>query len=133
VATIAALLAAHVRKAETERTRTKPPNSWLAYDYYLQAADAYASLTSSLSVDDLYEARRLLHQSLVIDPNYARSYAMLASTYSSAWVNPLDGDFLNLGVLDQAHQFAHKAVRLDPNLPEAHAVLALILAWFGWL
>src|SRR5262245_14072306 len=43
VRTIVALLAAHVRKAETERTRGNPPNSWQAYDYYLQAAEAQAS------------------------------------------------------------------------------------------
>ena len=43
VRTIVAILAAHVRKAETERTRAKPPNSWQAYDYYLQAAEAFVS------------------------------------------------------------------------------------------
>ena len=43
VRTIVAILAAHVRKAETERTRAKPPNSWQAYDYYLQAVEAFAS------------------------------------------------------------------------------------------
>ena len=45
VRTIAAILAAHVGRAETERTRTKPPNSWQAYDYYLQAAEAFASFS----------------------------------------------------------------------------------------
>ena len=64
VATIVAILAAHVRQAEIERTRAKPPNSWQAYDYYLQALDTVASFNSSFSVKDLYEARRLLHQSL---------------------------------------------------------------------
>ena len=64
VGTIAAILAAHVRKAETERTRTKPPNSWEAYDYYLQAAEVLLSFDASFSVDDLYEARRLLELSL---------------------------------------------------------------------
>ena len=44
VRTIVTILAAHVRKAETERTRTKPPNSWQAYDYYLQAVDAFLVL-----------------------------------------------------------------------------------------
>src|SRR5262249_56179751 len=42
VRTIVAILAAHVRMAETERTRTKPPSSWQAYDYYLNAAVAYS-------------------------------------------------------------------------------------------
>ena len=89
VRTIVAILAAHVRKAETERTRAKPPNSWQAYDYYLQAADAFASFTSSFSVEDLYETRRLLQQSLAIDANYARSYAILAQTHQRRLGPPL--------------------------------------------
>jgi adenylate cyclase len=127
VRTIVAILAAHVRKAETERTRSKPPTSWQAYDYYLQAVDAMASFDASFSVVDLYETRRLLHQSLSMDASYARSYAILANTYDAAWVNQLDSDFLNPSALDQAHQFARKAVQLDPNLPLAHASLGFVL------
>jgi len=37
VRTIVAILAAHVRQAEIERPRAKPPNSWQAYDYYLKS------------------------------------------------------------------------------------------------
>ncbi len=50
VRTIVTILAAHVRMAETERTRTKPPNSWQAYDYYLQAVDASVSFSSTRNV-----------------------------------------------------------------------------------
>jgi adenylate cyclase len=129
VGTIATILAAQVRKAETERVRVKPPNSWQAYDYYLQAADTHLSFMSSFSVEALRETRRLLQQSLSIDPSYARSYALLAHMQEAAWLNPLDGDFLNPDTLEQAHQLARKAVGLDPNLPLAHAVLGLVLAW----
>ena len=129
VGTIAAILAAHVRKAETERARTKTPNSWEAYDYYLQAAEVLLSFDASFSVDALYEARRLLELSCAIDPNYARTYALLESAYEPAWVNPLDSDYLNASVLDRAHQFARKAIELDKNLPLAHAVLGHVLMW----
>jgi adenylate cyclase len=54
VRTMVAILAAHLRKAETERTCGKPPNSWQAYDYYLQAADIHATLLSLFSVEHLY-------------------------------------------------------------------------------
>jgi adenylate cyclase len=129
VHTIVALLAAHVRKAEVERSRAKPPTSWQAYDYYLQAVDAHLSFRSSYRVEDLREARGLLQRSLSIDPSCARSYALLANLQQTAWLAPLDGDFLNPDALDQAHELARKAVGLDPNLPLAHAVLGLILAF----
>src|SRR5262245_21356340 len=72
VGTIVAILAAHVRMSETERTRAKPPGSWQAYDYYLKAVEALIAFQRSMSVDHLCEARQLLQRSLDIDPNYAR-------------------------------------------------------------
>jgi adenylate cyclase len=131
VRTIVALLAAHVRRAETERSRAKSPNSWQAYDYYLQAIEAYASFNSSLSLEALYETRRLLERSLAIDRNFAPAYVILAYTYTAAFNNPLDDDFGTPVALDRAHQFSQRAAELDPNLPRAHAVLALVLAWKG--
>jgi adenylate cyclase len=129
VRTIVAILAAHVKKAEIERTRAKPPTRWQAYDYYLQADDARTSYMSSFSLEDLYESRRLLHESLAIDANYARSYALLAHTHEAGFTSQQDSDFLNPRALDQAHQLARKAVQLDRNLPFAHGVLGLILAF----
>jgi adenylate cyclase len=128
VRTIVTILAAHVRIAETERTRTKPPNSWQAYDYYLRAVDASVSFSSTHNVANDREARRLLQQSLVIDPNYARSYARLAHTYAGSWVNPAHQDFLNPAALERAHDFARKAVQLDRKLPQAHVALGWVLA-----
>src|SRR5262245_9410567 len=128
VRTIVAILAAHLRMAETERTRARPPSSWQAYDYYLKAADTFFnSFNRSFTVDALYETRHLLQQSLVIDANSARSYSVLALTYVACWYHHVDGDFLRPGALDQAHRFAPKAVELDPNLPEAHASLGFCL------
>jgi adenylate cyclase len=127
VRTIVSIFAAHVKKAETERTLTKPPTTWQAYDYCLQAANTFSSYSLSFRVDELYETRRLLQHSLSIDPNYARSYALLSHTYATAWVNPLDGDFLSPAALDKAYQLARKAVRLDANLPQAHSCLGVVL------
>jgi len=129
VRTIVGILAAHVRQAETERLRAKPPNSWQAYDCYLQAVQALAAFSSTLNEAHIEEARRLLQQSLTIDPNYARSYAELAVTDVSAWHNPTAEDFLNPAVLDRAHDFARKAVQLDRNLPLAHAALGWVLVY----
>jgi adenylate cyclase len=122
-------LAAHVGRAETERTRAKPPNSWEAYDYYLQGADILASFLLSYSAEDLYETRRLLGQSLSIDASYARAYALLSRTYVLAWLSPLDGDFLRSAALEEAYRLAGKAIQVDLNLPHAHASLGSALLW----
>jgi len=121
------ILVAHVNKAEIERTINKAPETWQAYDYFLQATDTRASFGSSWKVAELYEARRLLEQSIAIDPNYARAYAMLAQIQMTAWLVSLDGDHLNPASLDRAYHLARKAVQLDPNLPEAHAALGFVL------
>jgi adenylate cyclase len=126
--TIVAILAAHVNKAEIERSLNKPPETWQAYDYYLLAADAHASFLSSWEAAELYEVRRLLEHSLAIDPNYARAYARLGRTHFIAWTVSLDDDYLSPLALDRAYQLARKAVQLDPNLPEAHAALGNTLS-----
>ena len=131
VRTIVAILAAHVRQAETDRTRSKPPNRWQAYDYCLQAYYALASFTSSFNLQDLDETRRLLQLSLAIDPNYARAHAVLSNTYLAAWGYTTNSELLNPSALDQAHQHARKAVQLDANLPAARASLGGVLLWLG--
>jgi len=124
VRTVVSILAVHLRKAEIERGRSRPPSSWQAYDYYLQASDAFLrTFSASFRIDDLYEARRLLQNSIAIDPDYARAYALLANTHVAVWHNALDDDFLNSKTLTKAHQLACKAVQLDPNSPQAHASL----------
>jgi adenylate cyclase len=126
--TIVAILAAHVNKAEIERSLNKPPETWQAYDYYLQALDASRSFASTSNMAFNEEARRLLEQSLAIDPNYARSYAALAMTCVTAWNNPAE-EFPNPAVLDRAHDLARKAVQLNRNLPQAHDALGWVLAY----
>jgi adenylate cyclase len=122
--TIAAVLAAHVNKAEAERTLLKPPATWQAYDHYMRAAAAWASFQSSWKLDQLLETRRHLADSLKIDPKYARAYSLLASTHRVAWLNPVNEEYLSPATLDRAITLARTAIELDPNLPEAYAELA---------
>jgi adenylate cyclase len=121
--TIAAVLAAHVDQAETERNPLKPPATWQAYDHYVRAAAAWVSFLSSWKIEDLSETRRCLAESLSIDPKYARAYAMLSSSYRVAWLNPLNEEYLSASALDQAIKLARIAIELNPNLPEAYAEL----------
>ena len=128
--TIAAILAAHVNKAETERVLLKPPASWEAYEYYLRSTQTFLLYEMSRRTKaSLYEARRLLEQSLAIDPNYARAYAMLSWTLVYAYVEPVDDDYINPATIDRAHALAETAVHLDVRLPQAHAQLGWVLLW----
>jgi adenylate cyclase len=121
--TIAGVLVAHVKVAEAERTLLKPPATWQAYDHYMRAGAAWLSFQSSWQPEYLFETRRRLADSLAIDPNYARCYAMLASTHRVAWLNPLNDEYLSPAAHDLAIKLARKAIELDPNLPEAYAEL----------
>ena len=121
---------AHVNKAEVERILLKPPVTWQAYDYFMQAGALVASWRAvPKGGEALDEARRLLKLSLSHDPKFARAFALLSDTYYLSYVLPSDASYLPLGTLDQALELVKKAVQFDPNLPEAHALLASILTW----
>src|SRR5215468_470433 len=127
--TMVAILAAHVNRAETERALLKPPAAWEAYEYYLRGAEAFFLHTTRRTKVSLYEARRLLEQSLAIDPTYARAAAKLSHTHFFAYVEPFDGDYLSPAALDRAFELAQTAVHLDPRLPQARAQLGHVLIY----
>jgi adenylate cyclase len=127
--TIVAILAAHVNRAETERALLKPPAAWEAYEYYLRGAEAFFLHISRRIKGSLYDARRLLEQSLAIDPGYARAAAMLCRTHVLTYTEPYDGDYLSPAALDRALELAETAVDLDARLPQARAELGNVLIW----
>jgi adenylate cyclase len=129
VRTIAPVLAAHINRAEIARALLKPPSTWHAHDYFLRGTAILANYLSTYETAELHEARRLLEHSLSADPNYARAYSGLSYTYFTAWLNPVDGDFLKPEALDQAHDLARKAVGIDSNLPVARAQLGMVLTF----
>jgi len=112
--TIVATLAAHVNRAEAERALLKPPAAWEAYEYYLRGAEAYFLHLTRRTKASLYDARRLLEQSLAIDPDYARAAVMLARTHGYAYFEPLDGDYLNPAALDRALELAESGCAPRP-------------------
>jgi adenylate cyclase len=127
--TVGAILAAHVGKAEAERTLLKPPRSWQAYDFYMRAGGALTSYNSSFNREDLCTARRLLENALAIDPHYARAHAALSMTYVSFWVHRWDDVCSSSDALDHAYRSAQTSVQIAPNLPEAHVGLGWVLLW----
>src|SRR5256714_6934659 len=129
--TLAAILAAHLTKAEAERILLKPPATWQAYEYYIRAADSWTRFLASHNQEHFWVARQNLERSLSIDPGYARAYAMLASTYRVAFLNPMDSQHLEQATLDRAIQLARKAIELDSDLLDAYAELAYTIVRKG--
>jgi len=127
VRAIVAILAAHVKRAETERALLKPPAAWEAYEYYLRGAEAFFVHESRRTKASLYAARHLLETCLAIDPGYARAAAMLSWTYLLAYIEPFDDDYLSPTALDRALELAETAVLLDHLLPQARAQLGQVL------
>lgn len=126
---IVAVLAVHVAKAERDRILLKPPSAWQAYDHYLRAAECIAHYHSSYDKGSLINARRLLKQALLIDPDYARAHAGLSNVYMSFWVHRWDDECSWSESLDRSYRSAIDAVRLGPNLPEAHIALGQSLTF----
>ena len=129
VRAIAPVLVAHVNKAEVERTLLKPPSTWQAHDFYLRGSETLRAYLSSYDGAELHSARKFLEQSLAADPNYVRTNVDLSYTHFTAWLNPVDGDFLKPEALDRAYALARKAVQLDPNLPVSRAQLGMVLTF----
>ena len=129
--TVAAILVAHVSKAEAGRTLLKPPSSWQAYDYYLRAAETYASFHRAMEAAALYKTRQLLEQCLAMEAGYARAHVLYSATKVSSWTLSFDDDHLNPAALESALQWAERAVQLDPNLPQAHAQVGHVLCFRG--
>jgi adenylate cyclase len=129
VRAIVATLAAHVNRAETYRVLLKPPAAWEAYEYYLRGAEAFFLHVTRRTKGSLDDARRLLEQSLAIDPNYARAAAMLSWTHLHGYLQPFGGDYLSPPALDRALELAQTAVHLDPRLPQARAQLGNVLIY----
>jgi adenylate cyclase len=126
---IATILAAHLTKVETERTLTKAPADWQAYDFYLRAAHSLTAFLATHRTDDLWTARRFAERAIALDPQYALAYSLLSSTYVIDWLNVYSTDAPT--ALDRARALAARAVQLDASLPKARVHLANVLSWQG--
>lgn len=125
--TVGCHLVEHIARAEFEKSRSKPPSVWHAYDHYLNANENMYKYWATLNANSVYESRRLLERSIEDDPQYGRSYALLAHTYTTAAVNALDSDYLKPATLEKAEGLARKSISLDPGLAQARAYLGMIL------
>jgi len=122
---IAAVLVAHVARAERERIARKPAEALQAYDYYLRSLDQSRMWDSS----DASSAEAMLEKAIEIAPAFAAAHAVLSSYLVSSWLEPKDARWGAPATLERAWIAAGKAVQHDPYLPAAHAALGWVQLW----
>jgi TolB-like protein/Flp pilus assembly protein TadD len=93
-----------------------------AYDYYLRGRELFNRFTQEANA----QARQMFEQALELDPQYAKAYAFLGSTYFAEWAFQWSQD---AQVLDQALALAQRAVAMDDSLAQAHATLGAVYVW----
>lgn len=122
---IAAVLVAHVARAERERIARKPAETLQAYDYYLRALDQSRMWDSS----DASNAEAMLEKAIELAPAFAAAHAVPSSYLVSSWLEPKDVRWGAPATLERAWTSARKAVQHDPHLPAAHAALGWVQVW----
>jgi adenylate cyclase len=131
---IVVTLVAQINKSDLDRALRKPPETLVAYDYYLRGNALMRTFQGEKRGEVIAEARVLYEQSATTDPRYAPAVQGLANTYLVGWADPspghaIGGEFQQQTVIDRALSLAQEAVELDGNLAEARATLGWILFW----
>lgn len=134
VGTITPILACQVSVAERQRSRSKPPEKWQAYDIYLRAVDAFKAFAQELQMANLSgaridECRALIAECLALEPALARAHSLLSGTYTTKWAMQIDDEYLNPATLAKALAAVETALRLEPEDLVARAQYAHVLSF----
>jgi len=131
VLAIVPLLAAHVARAEKQRSLSKAPATLLGYDYFLHASAMYTAVHRNFELEKILSARNLVKQCLEADPDFARAHVLLSATRTTTYALRVKGssELWNPAVLNAAYESASRAVELAPNLPEGRAQLGYVYAF----
>ncbi len=111
VATALSATLTRQERGELDRVAT---TSGDAYDRYLRAVAAYRWESVKQFGSASEESKRLLEESIRMDPNFSDAYAFLSQIYTTDFTNHADP---KLG--DVARQAYERAFAIDPQLPEA--------------
>jgi TolB-like protein len=76
-------IARQLEQAEIERSRRKPTESLVAYDYYLRAMASFNQRTK----EAVNKALRLFYRAIDLDPGFASAYGMAAGCYGWRKIN----------------------------------------------
>jgi TolB-like protein/Flp pilus assembly protein TadD len=109
-----------IADTEAEQIHRMPPQSWIAYDYILQARQQLARYGGYL------EAEAPLRRAIELDPKLAEAYSRLAHVaMGKYWLKGDDS------CLDEAWSFACKALAINDNDSSAHAAMAIVSAFMN--
>jgi adenylate cyclase len=121
------ITAMQVKLTEGEQAQTfgKGTKNLEAYLKYLQARE----LSNRLNSESNTLAKQLAEEAIALDPNYARAYAMLASTHQiDCWLgtskSPKDS-------IAKAIELLQKSIIMDDTNAAAHALLGWIFSMTG--
>ena len=106
-----------IKRAEIDRAKRKRPDRLDAYDLYLRALPGLYSATR----EGNEEAVQLLKQSLVSDPSFAASAAMIG--YCFLWRFAYGWGRLQ-ELAAEGHRYVQMALQLDKDNSEALAIMA---------
>lgn len=98
-----------------------------AYDLYLKAKYEYRTYTNK----GAHNSIDLLTEAVELDPDYARAYAFLGTSYfglATIWGAELSA----VEALQKGKPLLDKALALDPALDEAHALMGFYLLYHDW-
>lgn len=115
---IVSTLADRLTAAETARSMRKPPDSLVAYDFYLRALD----LDRRYDRQSHLKAQQFLEKAVELDPTFARAHALLSA---QIWTVAYFEDITNGSYAQAAVEVAQKAVRLDPDDSFCNSMLAV--------
>lgn len=118
-------LGANWERPAVVRSRPLSPESYKAYDLYLQGRYYWNKRTP----DGFRKALEFFQQATENDPGYARAYAGLADSYA---MMSNYGFAPATDCMPKARAAALKALQSDDSLAEAHTSLAVIAQDYDW-
>jgi adenylate cyclase len=107
-----------IADSEAEQIARRPPNNWVAYDFFLQAR-------RHLRQYEHYDkAEAPLLRALELDPTLAEAYAMLTHVEMGKYWKDYDNSHI-----DKAYRYARQSLSVNANQSEGHNAMSLVCAF----
>jgi adenylate cyclase len=122
---VAVQLVGHARQDAAKLLRSYDADSLEAYELVLRGRQSYRTFTKSGAL----EARDLVQRAVVLDPDFAPAWDLMALTLMQFYLQPYGEGWRSPKVLEEARAAAYRAVALEPDFSTGHATLGYVLWW----